>query len=186
MDDIMIVELFWQRDDSALSAVKEKYERLLFSVAQGILKNHEDSEECVNDTYLASWDSIPPHRPQKLGAYLSKITRNLSLKKWREKTAKKRGGGSVYLLMSELDDCIPDGRSIDEALSEKALAEIIDSFLRTLNEDERDLFVCRYFYFYSVTSLAEKFGYSKSKVKTQLMRTRKKLSIRLEKEGVMV
>ncbi len=186
MDDIMIVELFLNRDDSALVAVKAKYERLLLSVAQGILKNREDSEECVNDTYLASWNSIPPHKPQKLGAYLSKITRNLSLKKWREKTAKKRGGGSVHLLMSELDDCISDGRSIDQTISEKALAEIIDSFLRTLDEDERDLFILRYFYFYSVTSLAEKFGFSKSKVKTQLYRTRQKLSIRLEKEGVTV
>ncbi|MBQ8868813.1 MAG: sigma-70 family RNA polymerase sigma factor [Oscillospiraceae bacterium] len=186
MDDIKIVELFWQRNDGALSAVKAKYERLLFSVAENILRNREDSEECVNDTYLASWNSIPPQRPEKLGAYLSKLTRNLSLKKWREKTAKKRGSGSVTVLISELDDCISDGKSIDQALSEKSLAEIIDSFLRTLETDERDLFVCRYFYFCSVAQLADKFGYSKSKVKTQLYRTRQKLSIRLEKEGVTV
>ena len=186
MDDIMIVELFWQRNDGALGAVKAKYERLLFSVADNILKNREDSEECVNDTYLASWNSIPPAKPENLGAFLCKIARNLSLKKWRSKTAEKRGGKAFSCLLSELDDCISDTKSIDESIDEKALASLIDSFLRTLDEDERDLFVCRYFYFCSVAQLAEKFGYSKSKVKTQLYRTRQKLSIRLEKEGVTV
>ncbi|MBQ8337916.1 MAG: sigma-70 family RNA polymerase sigma factor [Oscillospiraceae bacterium] len=186
MDDVRIVEMLWKRDDGALSALKARHERLILSVAQNLLKNREDSEECLNDTLFAAWNAIPPAKPENLGTFVCKIARNLSLKKWRERTAKKRGGGSVYLLISELDDCISDGKTVDEAIDQKALAETVDSFLRTLDADERDLFILRYFYFYSVASLAEKFGFSKSKVKTQLYRTRQKLSIRLEKEGVIV
>ena len=186
MDDVRIVEMLWQRDDGALSELKVKHERLILSVAQKVLKNREDSEECLNDTLLAAWNSIPPAKPKNLGAFLCKIARNLSLKKWRSKTAEKRGGKGFYCLVSELDECISDGKTVDEAVNEKQLAAIIDSFLRSLDADERDLFILRYFYFYSVTSLSEKFGFSKSKVKTQLYRTRQKLSIRLQKEGVMV
>ncbi|MBQ7799897.1 MAG: sigma-70 family RNA polymerase sigma factor [Oscillospiraceae bacterium] len=186
MDDVRIVEMLWKRDDGALSALKARHERLILSVAQNLLKNREDSEECLNDTLFAAWNAIPPAKPENLGTFVCKIARNLSLKKWRERTAKKRGGGSVYLLISELDDCISDGKTVDEAIDQKALAETVDSFLRTLDADERDLFILRYFYFYSVASLAEKFGFSKSKVKTQLYRTRQKLSIRLEMEGVIV
>ncbi len=186
MDDKNIIELFFERDESALFLVKSKFERLLMSVANGLLKNREDSEECVNDTYLAAWDAIPPANPQNLGAFLCKITRNLSLKKWRDKTADKRGGKGALYLLSELDECIADGKSIDDAVSEKRLSEIIDSFLRELSEDERDLFVLRYFYFCSVSKLCEKFGFSRSKVKTQLYRTRQKLSIVLERQGVIV
>ena len=184
MDDKTIVEMLWRRDVSALDALCENYGHYLFSAAYNILKNRQDAEECVNDTYLGVWNSIPPHKPERLGVFLAKITRNLSLKKWREKTAGKRGGGSAALVLSELDECIGDGKNIDDEIESRELAEIIDSFLRGLPEEERSLFICRYFYFYSVTRLSEKFGFSKSKVKTQLMRSRKKLSIRLEKEGV--
>ncbi len=186
MDDRTIVEMLWQRDDSALSVLKQKHERLILSVAQNALKNREDSEECLNDTLFAAWNAIPPAKPENLGAFLCKIARNLSLKRWRSKTAEKRGGKALTCLLSELDDCISDTKSIDDAVDERALAAIIDSFLRTLNEDERDMFILRYFYFHSVASLSEKFGFSKSKVKTQLYRTRQKLSIRLEKEGVII
>ncbi len=186
MDDRTIVDMLWQRNDGALSLLKQKHERLILSVAQNVLKNREDSEECLNDTLFAAWNAIPPAKPENLGAFLCKIARNLSLKKWRSKTAQKRGGKAFSCLLSELDDCISDAKSLDESIDERALAAIIDSFLRTLDEDERDLFILRYFYFYSVTSLSEKFGFSKSKVKTQLYRTRQKLSIRLQKEGVTI
>ena len=185
MDDKGIIELFFQRDEGALCIVKQKFGRLLTSVANGLLKNSEDSEECVNDALLAAWNAIPPASPENLGAYLCRITRNLSLKRWREKTAEKRGGGA-YLLLSELDDCLPDDKSIDDAVDEIELSRLIDSFLRSLESDELDLFILRYFYFCSVSELAERFGFSKSKVKTQLYRTRKKLSARLEKEGVII
>ncbi len=186
MDDKGIVQLFFNRDESALCLVKEKFERLLFSIANGLLKNSQDSEECVNDTLFAAWDAIPPASPENLGAYLCRITRNLSLKKWRERTAEKRGGKGAYYLISELDECVPDSKSIDDAISEKQLSEIIDSFLRTLEADERDLFILRYFYFFSIGELSEKFEFSKSKVKTGLYRTRQKLSIVLQKEGVII
>lgn len=186
MDDVRIVEMLWQRDDGALSALKDRHERLILSVAQNVLKNREDSEECLNDTLLATWNAIPPAKPENLGAFVCKIARNLSLKKWRSKTAEKRGGKAFYCLISELDDCISDGKTVDETIDQRALAAIIDTFLRSLDTDERDLFILRYFYFYSVASLAEKFGFSRSKVKTQLYRTRQKLSIRLQKEGVIV
>ena len=185
MDDKGIIELFFNRDESAISLSKEKFGRLLSSIAYRLLKNSEDSEECVNDTLLAAWNSIPPANPENLSAFLCKITRNLSIKKWRVKNAQKRGG-SAAILLSELDDLAPDSKSIDDAISENELSRIIDSFLRTLSAGERDLFILRYFYFYSVDELSTKFAFSKSKVKTQLYRTRQKLSAVLEKEGVII
>ena len=186
MDDKSIIELFFQRDESALCLVKEKFGGLLTSVANGLLKNGEDCEECVNDALLAAWNAIPPAEPENLGAYLCKITRNLSLKRWREKTAEKRGGKGALYLLSELDECLPDNKSIDDAVAERELSSLIDSFLRTLDADERDLFILRYFYFCSVSELSDRFGFSKSKVKTQLFRTRQKLSLVLQKEGVII
>lgn len=186
MDDARIVELFWARDEAALTEAKAKYESYCFSIANGILRDTQDAQECVNDTFLGAWNAIPPHRPEMLSTFLGKITRRLSLNKWREKTAGKRGGGNVNASLEELNALAIDGRAIDESLAEEELSRILRSFLETLPADERRVFLCRYWYFDSIGDICKRFGFSKSKVKSQLKRTRDKLAQRLREEGVWV
>lgn len=183
MDDIKIVELYWNRDENAISATAEKYGGYCYSIAYNILHNKEDSDESVNDTYLAAWGSIPPQRPQMLSAYLAKLTRNLSLNKWRNKNAEKRGGGEVPVTLDELQECIPSKSFVDDEIQAKELSLIIDSFLRKLPKDERVIFVRRYWYYEPVTDIAKSLNFGLSKVKMTLLRTRKKLQIELQKGG---
>lgn len=184
MDDEKIIALYWQRDETAIQETVSQYGGYCFAIAYGILNNHEDAQECVNDTYLSAWNSIPPHRPQVLSAFLGRITRNISLKRLRLLHAEKRGGGQVPLVLDELSDCISDGCDLEKEWQEKQLSELIDSFLRTLAETERRIFICRYWYMDSVASIAAQYQFSESKVKMMLLRTRKKLKLRLQKEGV--
>ncbi len=184
MDDQKIVELYWRREERAITETKQKYGGYCYAIAYRILQNREDAEESVNDTYLGAWQSIPPHRPNLLSTFLGKITRNLSLKKWRTKNAAKRGGGEVALTLEELKDCVPAPRTVEEEVEVRALAAIIDDFLRGLPEEERDIFLCRYWYFDSVKEISGQFACSESKVKMKLLRTRKKLLERLEREEV--
>lgn len=186
MNDEQIVALYWERDEQAISVTRERYGTYLFSIAFQILADREDSEECENDTYLAAWNTMPPQRPNVLPAFLAKIVRNLSLKKWREKHAQKRGGGSAPLAFEELEDCIADDRSFREELDARKLAERINDFLRSLDEIERRVFVCRYFYGDPISDIAARFDFGESRVKTMLMRTRNKLRAYLEKEGVVI
>ena len=183
MNDERIVALYWERDEQAIRLTREQYGTYLFSIAFQLLANREDSEECENDTYLAAWNVMPPQRPNVLSAFLAKIIRNLSLKKWRQSHAQKRGGASVPLAFDELEDCIADDRSFREELEAQELAEHINTFLRMLGESERRVFVCRYFYGDPISDIAERFGFGESRVKTMLMRTRNKLRAHLEKEG---
>lgn len=184
MDDSVIVELFFKRSENAVAQTQEKYGKYCHSIAFNILHDEEDANETVNDTYLNAWNSIPPHRPQMLSTFLGKITRNLSLKKWREKTADKRGGGEATLTLDELEECIPDGETIEYELSVKELAQIVDAFLRTLPDNERRVFVRRYWYLDSISDICDQFGFGNSKVKMMLLRTREKLKKQLETEGV--
>ena len=184
MQDSKIINLLFERDEAGLDLARECYGNVILSAANRILGDMGDSEECLSDTLLALWNEIPPKRPPKLGACVLKLNRNIALKKLRDKTAQKRGGKNVTLALCELEDCIPAGKDIDSALEEKRLAEIINAFLCSLEENERKLFVLRYFHFYSIKELCGHFGYSASRVKTTLLRTRNKLQIKLEKEGV--
>ena len=186
MEDKLIVELYWQRDESAISESERKYGRYCFSIADGILRNDEDSEECVNDTFLGAWNAMPPHKPEILATFLGKITRRLSLKKWRGKTADKRGGGNTQLSLDELEDCIPSGQSIDEKIEATELTEILNDFLKTLSTDERRVFVRRYWFFDGISEISSKYGFGESKVKMMLKRTRDKLLLRLQKEDVFI
>ena len=186
MEDKLIVELYWQRDESAISESERKYGRYCFSIANGILRNDEDSEECVNDTFLGAWNAMPPHKPEILATFLGKITRRLSLKKWRGKTADKRGGGNTQLSLDELEDSIPSGQSIDEKIETTELTEILNDFLKTLSKDERRVFVRRYWFFDSISEISSKYGFGESKVKMMLKRTRDKLLLRLQKEDVFI
>lgn len=184
MEDKDIVAMYWRREEDAISETRLKYGKYCYSIAYQILKNREDAEECENDTYLGAWNSMPPEKPFSLSAFLGRISRNLSLKKWRAKTAIKRGGKVVTLTLDELSECIPDSEGIDEIIELKELAMVIDSFLRALPEEERKIFIRRYWYFDSIIQIAGYFGYGQSKVKMQLLRTRKRLLDCLEKEGV--
>ena len=186
MDDSQIVDLYWKRQGNAVSQTKEKYGRYIFSIANHILQQYEDSEECVNDTLFGAWNSIPPHRPTVLSTYLGKITRRLALKKHREKTAQKRGGMEADLSLEELADCIPAGRTIDGQLDDRELTQILNRFLSELPVQQRKAFVCRYWYCESIAEISRRFSWSESKTKMLLLRTREKLRQCLKKEGIFV
>ena len=186
MEDKEIVKLYWDRDEQAIKESKDKYTPYCYAIAQNILFNKEDTEETLNDTWLAAWNAIPPHHPLVLSTFLGKITRRLSFNKWRNKNAEKRGGGEVTLSFDELEGCIPDQHSIRSGLSENLLSDILNSFLAELKESDRKMFVCRYWYFDSIADICERFAFTPSKVKSMLSRTRKKLAAYLQKEGISV
>lgn len=186
MEDLEIVELYWNRNEDAIKETSKKYGNYCYSISYNILNNNEDAQECVNDTYLGAWNAIPPHHPNILSTFLGKITRRLSLNKWREKNAQKRGGGEVVLSFDELEECIGTNDYAKEELEAQELANKINTFLNTLKEDERKVFVCRYFYFESIDDIAVRFMFTQSKVKMMLKRTRDKLKDYLVKEGVLV
>ena len=186
MDDNGIIKLYFERSEEALKETEKKYGRYCYSIAYNILEDREDSLEAVNDTYLGAWDSIPPNRPDPLSVFLGRITRNLSIDKWRSRMADKRGNGSVNAALEELDEALPYSESTEKAIETKELARIIDSFLLGLDREERSLFVRRYWYIDTVKDIARRFGYTESKVKMRLMRTRQKLKTHLEKEGIVI
>ena len=186
MEDKQIVELFWQRDEAAVSETEMKYGWFCYSISDHILHNREDAEECVNDTLLTAWNTIPPQKPELFSAFLGKITRRLSLKKLRMLSADKRGGGKPNLAFDELDECISSGQSIDEQLEAGELTRIIDDFLGTLKLSERRVFLRRYWYYDSISEISKRFGFSEGKTKMMLMRTRDKLRVCLSEEDIWV
>lgn len=186
MVDEKILELFWDRNEQAIMETQLKYGKYCYMIAYHILRDFEDAKECENDTYFSAWNVIPPQKPMKLQAFLGKITRNLSLKKIRGKTAEKRGGGEATLSLDELCDCISDSHDFQENLQAEELAEILNAFLRNLPQTERRIFLCRYWYCDSITEICKQFGFGQSKVKMTLSRTRQKLLKYLEKEGVFL
>lgn len=185
MDDQQIVDLYWARKESAIEETETKYGSYCYSIAWNILQNPDDAKESVNDTWLDAWNSMPPHRPSVLSTFLGKLTRRISIDKWRRGNAKKRGDGQLPLVLSELEDCISDGTSIEDETERKLLGEVIASFVKNLPETEQKVFLCRYWYMDSVSSIATRFRFSESKIKSMLYRTREKLRVRLEKEGLV-
>ena len=185
VDDQSFVNLFWERNEQGLHEVKSKYGNYCRRIAYGVLRNWQDAEECESDTYLAAWNVIPPQQPTLLAAFLGRITRNLSLKKLRTDTAVKRGGNAAILSLEELSDCIPAGKSFEEDLQTRELADSISIFLRTLPEIQRKVFILRYWYCDTVREIAGRFGFTQSKVKMMLLRTRADLREFLIKEGIL-
>lgn len=183
MDDKSIVDLFWQRNEQAITKTAERYESYLRSIAFRILADPSDAEECVNDTYHAAWDSIPPHKPAVLSTYLGKLTRRICLKVLRSRSTQKRGNNEVALSLDELTECIPAGACLDDAIELKELVASINAFLASLLVAERRVFVLRYWHALPILSICEQLGYSKSKVESMLHRTRVKLKNQLEKDG---
>lgn len=185
MEDLKIVELYWNRDENAIKETQNKYGNYCYSIAYGILQNNEDAQESVNDTFLATWNAIPPHHPLMLSTFIGKITRRIALNKWRNASAEKRGGGQVRVSFDELEECIPDQKDFKEELKAETLSESINDFLKNIRTEQRKVFVCRYWYFESIEEIASRFHYSQSKVKMMLKRTRDDLKEYLIKEGLL-
>ncbi len=185
MEDSRIVDLYWARDEQAIDATAKKYGRYCYRIASNILSNNEDANESVNDTYLNAWKSMPPHRPSVLSTFLGKLTRRISLNKWRNQNRTKRGGGEVLLALDELSECIPSQQNPERELEMKELAQAINLFMGTLQPTERDIFVSRYWFLASIKEISLKFEYSESKTKSILFRVRKKLMNYLLKEGLV-
>lgn len=183
MDDQLILDLYFARSESAISETAAKYGPYCYSIAWNILNNNEDAEESVSDTYLAAWNVIPPRRPNIFAAFLAKITRRLSIDRWRSRSAYKRGGGEIDLVLEELDYCVTSGDTPELALQRKELARSVNRFLEALPEVERSIFLCRYWYLDPVNRIAENFGFTPSKVTSLLHRLRGRLRSHLEKEG---
>lgn len=183
MDDKEIVALYFQRSEKAIEETASKYGKYCYSIAHNILSSHEDAEESVNDTYMDAWNSIPPHRPNLLSVFLGKITRRIAIDRWRRSGAQKRGGGEIPLVLEELKDCIADDQDVEQIVERRQLAAQINAFVRSLPTSERKVFLCRYWYMDSISDIARRFGFSESKVKSMLFRTREKLRDELKKEG---
>ena len=185
MEDQSILDLYFQRSEQAIAETDRKYGGYCYSVAYNILSNREDSEESVSDAYLQAWNTIPPRRPNLFRAFLAKLTRHISIDRWRKRSSIKRGGGEIPLALDELLDCVSQSKSIEDALQRKQAAAALNRFLDGLPETERNVLLCRYWYLDSIASIAEKNGFTPGKVATMLCRTRKKLRICLEKEELL-
>ncbi len=186
MDDRYIVELFFERDERALRETENKYSAYIRKVAYNILGSEEDVSECENDTYLAAWNSIPPHKPENLITYLSKLVRRCAIDRYRLKTRQKRYGSEYTASLSELAEILPGGDSPEDAFEVKLLTKSIEDFLKSLTDDARQVFIARYYFLDSVSDIAKTFGMTAGKVKTLLHRTRVKLKEHLEHEGYSV
>lgn len=186
MEDGKIIDLYWARSQQAIAESELKYGSYCAAIARRILEREEDAEECVNDTWLRAWNAMPPQRPGALSAFFGKLTRNLSLDRWRLLRAAKRGGSLVEVALHELEDCLPDHRRPDENLEAGETAAIISAFLRRCPEADRALFVRRYFHLEPLNDLSKQFGLSVGQVKSKLHRMRGKLKQELEREGVAV
>ena len=184
MDDATIVQLYWDRDERAIPATSDKCGNYCNSIARNILGNREDAEECVNDTYLGAWNAIPPHRPSVLRTFLGKITRRISLKKWRDSHRDKRGGNEVSLALDELSECVPSNVTVEDEVIVAELSKALNRFIGDLPVTERRVFICRYWHLDSIEKISMDFCFSSSKVKSMLHRTRAKLFSHLKKEGV--
>lgn len=182
MDDWQIVELYFARDEHAITETDSKYGRLCRRIAFDILHSREDAEECVNDTYAGAWNAIPPTRPNDLAAFICKIARNLSLKRLAYLTREKRAP-EVLLSLDELAEVLPDERFAPHA-DDEDVGRAIDRFLRTQTADVRGVFIRRYFYFEPIAAIAGQYGFTQSKVKNMLFATRKRLKTFLIKEGI--
>lgn len=184
MDDSRIIELYWARSENAIKATALKYGNYCFRIAHNLLADRLDCEECVNDTYLQAWNAMPPQRPARLSAFLGRITRNLSLNRYKRNAAEKRGGGHATLALEELKDCIPAPADMDTITDALVLADTVNRFLAALSTEARKVFLRRYWYFSPIAEIAKDYGMTESKVKMLLHRARLELKTLLETEGV--
>lgn len=185
MEDTAIIQLFFQRAEQAIEEVQSKYGDFCRRVAMNLLQQKEDAEECVNDTWQAAWQRIPPEKPRMLGAFLGRITRNLAISRFRKNTAQMRTEG-LTVLLSELEHCVPSGQSTEAAVDSILLGEYISRWLETLSADDRALFLRRYWFGESLRELSRELGIGEGHLAQKLYRLRLQLKKALEKEGVVV
>jgi len=183
MNDSEIIELYWNKNTKAISASMDKYGSYCFTVAYGILDNTQDCEECVNDTWLRAWNAIPPVRPTVLKVFFAKITRHLSFDRYKAAKAQKRGGGDMPLVLEELAECIASESDVEGQVNAKELGRVINQFVVSLSERERNLFVRRYFFSEPVKMIADRYDMNENSVNVTLSRVRKRLRSHLSKEG---
>lgn len=186
MDDNRIIDLYWERSETAIAETAKKYGRYCHYISYNILYNNEDAEECVNDTFLGAWKSMPPQRPNRLSTFLGKITRNLSLNRFKLYNAQKRGLGQTGLVLSELEECIPALDNVAQETDEMILLESINKFLYSLPPIKRKIFVRRYWYLSAIKDISEQYGMTNNKVSSMLFRLRNELKTHLEKEGIVL
>lgn len=185
MEDAQIVDLYWAREEQAVTETAEKYGKYCYSIACNILANAEDSDESVNDTYLDAWNTMPPHRPAVLSTFLGKITRRISIDKWRGRAAEKRGGGEIALALDELAECVPSGDSVEHELEAAELEKAVGDFVMGLPPMDRRVFICRYWYLDPIPAISRRLGFSQGKVKMMLHRQRRRLLSRLKEEAFL-
>ncbi len=184
MEDEAIYELYFQRNEEAIFRTHEKYGPWCRGIAVRILTRQEDAEECVSDTYLRAWNSIPPQRPGSFRAWLGRVTRNLALSRYRMNHAEKRGGGQTALALEELAECVSGEKNPESAAEEQVVVRVINQFIGKLPEKQRMIFLRRYWHMASVGEIAKAYGMSPGQVTSSLARSRKKLKAALEKEGI--
>lgn len=184
MNDLTIIELLWERSETALTAISEQYSRLYKGIIREILGDESDTEECANDVLLAVWNSIPPNRPDSLPAYICKLARRIGIDRLRHDTRQKRNGGYTIAL-SELEECLPaEALSNDDGEIGEQIQAVLSEFVRSLDPETRILFIRRYIYLETVTDLAKRFEMKENRISARLYRARKKLKRMLEKEGI--
>ena len=183
MDDERIVQLYWDRNESAIAESSQKYGAYCTSIAHNILSNLADAEECVNDTWFQAWNAMPPHKPSILSTFLGKITRNLSFDRYKKLHRQKRGGNNIDAALDELAECVSGADDTEKRWEEKELEEEINRFLFTLPEDKRYMFILRYWYVDSIAEIAKRIGISENNVSVTLSRIRSKLKARLIERG---
>lgn len=183
MEDEQIITLYWNREETAIAESSRKYGSYCHAIADGILHNQEDAEECVNDTWLRAWNAMPPERPSALRFFFAKITRNLSLSRWRNHHADKRGGGQMPLLLEELAECTDRTADVESQADYHAMQESLNRFLHSLSDRDLRLFLGRYFYAQKLSDLAERSGISVKNIAVILHRIRKRLHEHFIKEG---
>lgn len=186
MEDEQIIELYWSRSERAVAETDARYGKYCYAIAYNVLSSKEDSAECVNDTWLGAWRSMPPKRPSCLAAFLGRLTRNLALNRWRSRRAEKRGGGQLTLALEELGECAAARNEVENVEDRALIVSVLDRFLASLPKRDRMVFVRRYWYFSPVAEIAKDYGLSQSNVKMSLSRGRDRLRQALEREGVPV
>ncbi len=183
MEDRQIVDLYWERSESAITETDKKYGRYCHYIAYQILSDDMDAEEIVNDTYLKTWNTVPPNRPDPLKAYVGMISNQLALNRYDEKTATRRGGGKMPLVFHELDECIADDEAHADLCESLVLRDVLNRFIWSLPKKTRNIFVRRYWYASSLAEIAEEYGMKESNVAMLMFRTRQKLREFLQEEG---
>ena len=186
MNDSDIIQLYWDRNDRAISETSDKYGRYCKAIAKNILENEQDAEECVNDTYLSAWNAMPTHWPEQLAAFLGKLTRNLAFNRYKYYHAGKRGRGEFALVLDELADCVSGKDNVEQEIDRLELIEAVNSFVADLPEIKRKIFVCRYWYADPVSEIAGVYGMGAGNVSKMLERVRKQLRNYLTERGFEV